>query len=692
MFGYSYFTKYSEDHNFKEIQGFLCGKYLKFSRIVEVALIYLNSRNIVPMKNPVVLLIISALFVATLQCQEKFYSNDSLVNKIERFILNGQIDSISFFITKQKNTPYIQVLNKIYKNTNPSYSDYYKFISNLGNNPEVNYESVSNYINTYIKPPKNKKNINLNYVNIKWTQVSKLRDEASIGEASIEQDKLEDYIKRFNPTDTNTIAATLLSSTHQLVLFQIQNDVKKGKALCLNNLKKAEELGDKRLKIIFLYHLCDFYIIEGKLNKYIQASEQSLELENELPTKTSYYIGTIIHLLDAYIYKGNEEKRVQELLNVLYNNPDTRLHSYSLYAKYVSTLSPGSIKLVSILKKFKVSNVLEFCQKIETMGETVLNPNDFYHVLKESSKVLVAHGFLNEALHYKDKCIVLTRKIYSQDLSQSLSSFKTKQAVKAKEIEIERERERTKLYIIIASLVAGLLVITFISFIRKQRQSKILKEKNKQINKALKEKGLLIKEVHHRVKNNFQIIASLLGLQAKSIKDEKALSFARESKNRLKSMALIHQKLYQDEDDLINFEEYIHLLVNEVSALYETKANVDVHVDTNNLYFDIDTALPLGLIINELVTNAYKYAFAKDIEGNLGVTISKINNAMYKLIVSDNGVGLPNINDIKNTNSFGLNLVKRLVKQLRGSFSVYNNSGARVEIVFQDNRVRETID
>lgn len=220
----------------------------------------------------------------------------------------------------------------------------------------------------------------------------------------------------------------------------------------------------------------------------------------------------------------------------------------------------------------------------------------------------------------------------------------------------------------------------------------MLEIKNSQINQALKEKELLVKEVHHRVKNNFQIIASLLELQAKSITDEKALAFANESKNRLKSMALIHQKLYQDKEGLINFDQYIRQLINEVSALHNSKDKVDIHIFTNNLFFDIDTALPLGLIVNELVTNAYKYAFSNTINGVLHITINKINNGKYKLTVLDNGPGIPNEYSAKSSEGFGLNLVNRLVKQLNGTLSIYNNNGTCIEIVFQDKNARKTID
>jgi two-component sensor histidine kinase len=644
------------------------------------------------MKKAYVLLINLIIVSISLHSQEKIYTKDSILSRIEYLIINQELDSVAFLISSQKPTPYLQSLNRIYKNNNPSYKDYYEFISRIGDKPEVNYIDVSNFIKKHIVSPKNKQEINLDFVRIKWLQVSKLRDEASIGEANNEQGLLEDYVESFDPTEVNTIKAQLLSSTHQLVLFQIQNDVKNGKALCLKNLKKSNELGDVELEIIFLYHLCDFYMIEGKLDEYIETSEKSLQLEHNLPTHTSYYVGTIIHLLDAYIYKGNNEKRVEELLNLLYKNQDTRVHSYSLYAKYVSTLNPDSKKLQSILKQFDVSNVLEFCKKIETLGEPLLNPNDYFHVLNEISKALTTHGFLNDALNYKDKCVVLTRKIYSQDLTQSLSSFETKQAIKAKEIEIEREKERSKLYIIIASLVAGLLLITYVFFIRKKKQSKILRAKNNQINLALKEKELLIKEVHHRVKNNFQIIASLLELQTKGIEDKKALAFANETKNRLKSMALIHQKLYQDEDDLINFEEYIHLLINEISSIHNLRKKVTVEIKVYNLFFDIDTAIPLGLIINELVTNAYKYAFSKEEKGKLAVIIKKLKQGKYKLIVSDNGQGIPSSFNIKNTKSFGLNLVNRLVRQLQGTMAITYNKGAVIEIEFQDKKARKIID
>jgi two-component sensor histidine kinase len=316
----------------------------------------------------------------------------------------------------------------------------------------------------------------------------------------------------------------------------------------------------------------------------------------------------------------------------------------------------------------------------------------FLYLVNESSGALKKHKFYKEATYYKKKSLIESEKYYSEELSQSLSSFKTRQAIQIKELEIEKEKEYSKLYIIIASLIAGLLLITLIFFVRKRKQSGLLKQKNNQINQALKEKELLIKEVHHRVKNNFQIISSLLELQSKGIEDEKALALAQDGKNRVKSMALIHQKLYQNEDGLINFEEYITLLVDEIASMYDTNKRILIAVFAKKLFFDIDTAIPLGLIINELVTNTYKYAFSENETGKLNIAINRFNKYSYQLLISDNGSGFEEDFDIKKAKSFGLRLVTRLVKQLRGTLSFSNNNGTTFEIIFKDLQARKKID
>ena len=614
---------------------------------------------------------------------------DYYSHKVEEFVLEKKIDSARYFLDSISETSYKNTLNRFIKKENLSYKEYYTFISRLGNRQSVKYKKISDFIDQEIKVPSSKK-INLDYAEIKWTQISKLRDEVGLDEASAIQKDLENYINQFDDKNPEVLKIKTKIRTHPVVMYLIEEDVKKGKALIANSLEIAKKLNDKELQIIFLYHLTDFLLLEGKLQEYIDVSEKSLALEEELPIHTNYYYSIIEHLIDAYAYKGGHNDRVIKLINVLYENASTRIHTYSLYAKIISRLDKNSTIKNDILKKFDVTTVPELTSKFKKLGKD-LNPNDFYQLINESSRALAKNAYTNLALNYKDEAIQITRKIYSQDLSKSLANYKTEQAVKKKELEINHEKEKTTLYGVIAILAFVLFVISLLVLRKIKKQSKQLSDKNKIIAKALQEKELLVKEVHHRVKNNFQIVSSLLELQTKGIEDEKALELANEGKNRVKSMALIHQKLYQEESGLIDFDEYIKLLIRELSSMYSSDKKVATLVDSKDIKFDVDTAIPLGLIINEIITNSYKYAFRNDTNNSLSISIEKAQEDNYKLIIEDNGPGLSNNFDVKKAKSLGLRLVNRLVKQLHGTLKQSNTKGAKFEIYFKDSASRQLV-
>ena len=153
-----------------------------------------------------------------------------------------------------------------------------------------------------------------------------------------------------------------------------------------------------------------------------------------------------------------------------------------------------------------------------------------------------------------------------------------------------------------------------------QRQKQVIEVTNKELDARNAEKEVLLKEIHHRVKNNLQIISSLLDLQSKDIDDEGALSAVADGQSRVKSMALIHQKLYQTEDiATVDFGSYATDLCSQLAALYPDMDNTKLDIEGNGIELDIDTAIPLGLILNELVTNAFKYGINSQRTGNLSV-------------------------------------------------------------------------
>jgi PAS domain S-box-containing protein len=198
----------------------------------------------------------------------------------------------------------------------------------------------------------------------------------------------------------------------------------------------------------------------------------------------------------------------------------------------------------------------------------------------------------------------------------------------------------------------------------------ILKRAEAQIRASLLEKENLLREIHHRVKNNMQVVSALLILQSKKTKDRKILEMFRESEHRIKTMALIHEKLYQSRSfGTIDLAEYLSRLVQYLFRSYEERsAKVTLEMDVRDISLDIDTALPCSLIINELVSNSLKYAFPGGKGGKICIRVTKDEASGYAMEIRDNGVGLPPGLDLEKTETLGLRLVYGLVvNQLGGT-------------------------
>jgi PAS domain S-box-containing protein len=210
------------------------------------------------------------------------------------------------------------------------------------------------------------------------------------------------------------------------------------------------------------------------------------------------------------------------------------------------------------------------------------------------------------------------------------------------------------------------------------------KQAEEKIKASLREKEVLLKEIHHRVKNNLQIISSLLDLQSQYLEDSVTQSLLRDSCNRVKSMALVHETLYQSSDCAkVNFTEYIESLVINLFQAYRVDSNqIILEKKFDDVDLSIDRAIPCGLIISELVSNALKYAFPNKQEGKIYLLLHCEQDKRCTLIVRDNGVGLPSNFSFKHLNSLGLNLVKILTEQLEGTLKLNYYKGTEFCIEF----------
>nr|NQU91072.1 hypothetical protein [Bacteroidota bacterium] len=257
-----------------------------------------------------------------------------------------------------------------------------------------------------------------------------------------------------------------------------------------------------------------------------------------------------------------------------------------------------------------------------------------------------------------------------------------KDAVQAEEM--QRQKLMRNAFIIGFIVVCVFVFIIYRFYLQTKRVNRKLTDRNAVISKQKAEKELLLKEIHHRVKNNLQIITSLLDLQSVGIKNQETKATLLDAQSRLKSIALIHQVLSQNEQDVnVSFREFVIQLSDHIQFSMRDDKPITVHVNIpDNIQFNIETTLPLGLILNELLTNAFKYAFTDKPSGIILINILSENGKEYKLEVIDNGTSIPDSFDIKNSKSLGLRLVRTLCKQLSGKMNFEFTDGAHFSLLF----------
>jgi two-component sensor histidine kinase len=321
-------------------------------------------------------------------------------------------------------------------------------------------------------------------------------------------------------------------------------------------------------------------------------------------------------------------------------------HVYNLTGKYTKAL-PYHLENQRLIKQ------------TQQWDKSVEN----YQLLAEAYGAI---GKYDSAYYFQKLTTVMGDSLLNEQNSLQMARLKTHFETEQKEDEIQRqhellEEERTKLWTLAGflalALVVGGMLFTLIRTLRKRNQ----------------EKEYLIKEIHHRVKNNLQVLASLLHLQGRYIKDEAALDAVREGQSRVEAMGLIHQKLYMgDNVAAVDMADYICNLGNSLLDSYGLSDDDRIQISYNlqPLQLDVDTAIPIGLIINELVTNSLKYAFPDRRSGIIEIALCEDASKKLCLQVNDDGVGRHHAPELKNSTSFGTNLVKILSKKLKGSSQV----------------------
>ena len=295
--------------------------------------------------------------------------------------------------------------------------------------------------------------------------------------------------------------------------------------------------------------------------------------------------------------------------------------------------------------------------------------------------------FMNES-NIED--ITTLKKDFEFDAERKERDAKRNIELQHSEAELAIRSQRNQWLLIGGSIVSLLAIWGFIAYLKIRRSQKKIAGQKLKLEQSVKDKELLLKEIHHRVKNNLQIISSILKSQGVRSDDSRFKELMTDGQNRIKTMAMIHEKLYQNDDfRSIDFKNYTSELSQGLDGTYRKETNVAIVLNIPKISFHIDIAIPLGLILNELLTNCYKYAFESKSAGNIQISLDEGEAENFTLKVEDNGKGMPDDYNLESSKSLGLSMVKGLAWQLNGSMNYTSGKFGTVVSIDFKNHLKE---
>ncbi|HTL10191.1 MAG TPA: histidine kinase dimerization/phosphoacceptor domain -containing protein [Chitinophagaceae bacterium] len=362
----------------------------------------------------------------------------------------------------------------------------------------------------------------------------------------------------------------------------------------------------------------------------------------------------------------------------------------------------ASISYLLASKQYqKARPILVAQEKYLTVNATLLQlARNQHHWFQLDS----AEGNLASAIAHYKKYKTLNDSIYTQAKSKQIAQLKIQYETDQKDKDILLKQRNIELLTkqsllqetnlrqtqLVRNITFGglalLLIIIGLLFSRyrlKQKSSLQINQQNVSLQHLVAEKEWLLKEIHHRVKNNFHMVMGLLGTQSGYLKNEEAVSTMEESRHRIHAMSLIHQKLYQSADfSVINMKDYVHELIDYLRDSFDTRQRILFKMQIESVSLDLTHAIPLGLILNEAVTNSIKYAFPEGADGVISIQLEHITDNQLQLTIHDNGIGLSPGFEFSKSVTMGMNLMQGLTEDIGGVFSIEAKDGTLINITF----------
>lgn len=444
------------------------------------------------------------------------------------------------------------------------------------------------------------------------------------------------------------------------------------------------DIGLEERLILVLSNLGTLYNITGKHQEALEVTEKVKDYYGKYGPEERYALA--LHNLGLQYSSIGEHDKSNE-----YN-----LQSQKIYEKQGNSYQLSGIEL-NMARNHIAKNRLQLAEELSLSALQRAKDLKSYNLEYNAYEVLYMIYEKKEdfktALDYRLKYEDARDSVFKSEKQAQIAELETRYQSELKEQELKELSSQNELsqlqlrkksnqqYILggVLLLALGIVVLMFNQFRIKKNNNKLLQDKNQIIQKNLDEKEVLLKEIHHRVKNNLQFISSLLNLQSRHVSDQTTLKVLQDCKNRVNSMAMVHQRLYQEENlKGVYMPFFVTNLLESLHHSYrKDKTRIEAEINIEPIHLDVDTAIPIGLILNELITNVFKYAFEGDSTGNITIGLESRADHL-RLQVKDDGKGFPKNFELKNVKSFGLQLVESFAEKLGTKLNIESSVGANI--------------
>ena len=552
--------------------------------------------------------------------------------------------------------------------------------------------------------------------------------------------RLAQYFMRYAPIDStlyylNSAKEIYIENNNQLELAEIflelkaYHNLKAEYSKSMENVNAAleiyEEADNQEGIAICFTHLCDLLYYENQYSDAIDYCDKAIEIQEQLnrhkDLATSYFykassqlfsgddledaLATIDMSMNLYKKigengqlliaarntKGNIVKYMERYDDAIATYQENYEESKRLKADRYLSSSIANIGHVYVIQgkyrqaipyNLKAIELMKSTGKIRNLWENYMHISNSYEEVGDYKNSLKYHQLYAKAYDEFQETIV--QRLESQALAK-YESGKKNATIHLQDTKIKQQKKAKILYISIASLLAISMFGMYFTMKNIRKKRRALQLLNTELDVKNKQNELLLKEIHHRVKNNLEMVKSLLALQSAQLEDSASKEAMLASQNRVQSMGIIHQKLYQGDNlGSIEMKDYFINLSEGILDTFDVEDRVKIECAMDNLELDVDTAVPIGLIVNELLTNALKYAFPNDKKGSIEISLSQSTPELLTLKVADNGIGKVAGKSAEGT-GFGTQLIQLLTQQLNGKMTEIIKEGTSVLFQFKLN-------